>query len=201
MTCRQPAARGMLTDATRRRTVASCADGEALWFSVVGGPANCRDESEGDEESGCNLVCDSDCDCDVDCDVDTVVVVVAADGPETVGGLETALRETCSVGDSRVGNDVQFGPSLVDAETARSVDETTGLLCTGVLVFRRATTGAVLDEAALDEGRLDVGALENRGDCVVFASEEVEAIGVVVNRRGASYIMESGIRLLGETKA
>jgi hypothetical protein len=70
-----------------------------------------------------------------------------------------------------------------------------------VLVFRRATTGAVLDEAALDEGRLDVGALENRGDCVVFASEEVEAIGVVVNRRGASYIMESGIRLLGETKA
>jgi hypothetical protein len=53
----------------------------------------------------------------------------------------------------------------------------------------------------LDEGRLDVGALENRGDCVVFASEEVEAIGVVVNRRGASYIMESGIRLLGETKA
>jgi hypothetical protein len=69
-----------------------------------------------------------------------------------------------------------------------------------VLVFRRATTGAVLDEAALDEGRLDVGALENRGDCVVFASEEVEAIGVVVNRRGASYIMESGIRPLGETK-
>jgi hypothetical protein len=84
---------------------------------------------------------------------------------------------------------------LVDAETARSVDETTGLLCTGVLVFRRATTGAVLDE-----GRLDVGALEIRRDCVVFASEEVEAIGVVVNRRGASYIMESGIRPLGETK-
>ena len=170
----------MLTAATRRRTVASCADGEALWFSVVGGPANCRDESEGDEESGCNLVCDSDC--DVDCDVDTVVVAVAADGPETVGGLETALRETCSVGDSRVGNDVQFGPSLVDAETARSVDETTGLLCTGVLVFRRATTGAVLDEEALDEGRLDVGVLEIRRDCVVFACEEVEAIGVVVNR-------------------
>ena len=100
-----------------------------------------------------------------------------------------------------MGNDVQFGPSLVNAETARSVDETTGLLCTGVLVVRRATTGAVLDEEALDEGRLDVGVLEIRRDCVVFACEEVEAIGVVVNRRGASYIMESGIRLLGETKA
>lgn len=69
----------------------------------------------------------------------------------------------------------------------------------------RATTGAVLDEGRLDEGRLteralDEGALGVRRGCVGFTCVEVEAIGVVVNRRGASYIMESGIRPLGETK-
>lgn len=157
---------------------------------MVGVPAICSDESEGDEEAGCNLVCDSDCG-----GVDTFVNGVTADGAETVGGLETSLRETCSAGDSRVGNDVQFGPSLEVAETARSVDETTGLLCTGVLVIRRATTGAVVDE-----GPLDVRALDVRRDCVAFTCVEGEAIDVVVNRRGASYIIESGIRLLGETK-
>jgi hypothetical protein len=42
---------------------------------------------------------------------------IVADGIVTARSLEITFRETCSVEDSRVGKDVQLGPTLDAAET------------------------------------------------------------------------------------
>ena len=46
---------------------------------------------------------------------------VVADGSVTARSLEITFRDTCSEEDSRVGKDVQFGPTLDAAETVRFV--------------------------------------------------------------------------------
>jgi hypothetical protein len=48
---------------------------------------------------------------------------VVADGIVTARSLEITFRETCSVEDSRVGKDVQLGPTLDAAETVRFVGD------------------------------------------------------------------------------
>ena len=48
---------------------------------------------------------------------------VVADVIVTARSLEIAFRETCSKEDSRVGKDVQFGPTLDAAETVRFVGD------------------------------------------------------------------------------
>ena len=49
---------------------------------------------------------------------------VVADGTVTARSLEITFRETCSEVDSRVGKDVQLGPTLEAAETVRFVGDT-----------------------------------------------------------------------------
>ena len=48
---------------------------------------------------------------------------VVADGTVTARSLEITFRETCSEKDSRVGKDVQLGPTLDAAETVRFVGD------------------------------------------------------------------------------